>query len=116
AMLAREDAMKVRRVVEIVLGLSARELDEFHPIAAAMQMMLDPIDPQTFGALYQQPPNSPRSALLVSGVGDSMTPDRSGAALSLAMGLVPLSPIAQPIDGLTPATEVAANGADGKAT
>ncbi len=115
-MLLREDGKRVRRIVELVLGLSAGELNEFHPFATVMQTMLDPVDPQTFGALYRTPAGTPRSALLVSGVGDSMTPDGSGVALARAMGLVPLAPGLLPVAGQLPQRVVSANGAGGRAT
>jgi hypothetical protein len=115
-MLAREDAKKVKRVVELVLGLSANELNEFHPFATVMQTMLDPVDPQTFGVLYHETSQKPRSALLISGVGDTMTADTSGARLSRAMGLMALVPYPKPIPGVVSDSSVAGNGPRGLST
>lgn len=119
-MLAREDTQKAKRIVEIVLGLTKGELDEFHPFATAMQTMLDPVDPQTFGARHQALHHA-RSVLMVSGVGDTMSIDRAGAQLARAFRLQPLAPLPLAIDGLAelgivPAPTVAKNGPEGRST
>ncbi len=92
ATLLRDDAAKVRPLVELVLGLAAGELDEFHPFATLVQTMLDPVDPQTFGVGYRDA-KQPKSALLVSGRGDTMVVDKAGMALARAMGLQPIAPL-----------------------
>lgn len=119
-MLSREDTQKPKRIVEIVLGLAKGELDEFHPFATAMQTMLDPVDPQTFGARYQALDHA-RSVLMVSGVGDSMSIDRAGAQLTRALRLQPLAPLPLAIDGLAelgivPSATVGKNGPGARTT
>jgi hypothetical protein len=116
--LERPDAAPVERILALVMGLSPGELDEFHPLLAAVQTMIDPVDPQTFGPLYQQA-TPPRSVLHVSGVGDSMTVTRASRALASSMGAAAVAPFPKAELGLPELVEaevVAGNGSGGAAT
>lgn len=113
AMFERKDAKKMRPLVELILSLADHELDGFHPFASAIQSVFDPVDPQTYGASYQV---KPRSVLLVSGAGDTLTVDAAGAALAREMGLTALAPMPRPLRDVAAAPSVQGNGPDGKST
>ncbi len=123
SMLLRADAKKAIRAVSVVMGLADGELDAFHPLAAAMQLFLDPVDPQSFGRFFWEleAKRPPRSVLHFQGIDDSMTVAASSDALSLSLRAQPLLPVLHELDGLglldiKPAASARGNAAGGKAT
>jgi hypothetical protein len=109
----REDSRDPIRIVSAVLGLSEGELDEFHPLSTILQTLVDPVDPQSFARSYHTVA-PPRSVLMVNGLRDSMTLDRSAVALASALRAQPLAPL--PGLAIQPVASVRGNGARGKAT
>jgi len=122
-MLLRADAKKAIRAVSVVMGLADGELDAFHPLAAAMQLFLDPVDPQSFGRFFweTEAKRPARSVLHFQGIDDSMTVAAASDAVSLALRAQPLLPVLRELETLAlldikPATSARGNAAGGKAT
>jgi len=116
-MVNRRDAEEAMTVVRRVAGLEPDELDAFHPIAALLQAMVDPADPQTFGRLYAEAKPA-RSVLMIQGAGDTMTIPASADALVATIGARPVGVLAEALPlaerrGLTPLPKVDANLANG---
>ncbi len=123
SMLLRADAKKAIRAVSVVMGLADGELDAFHPLAAAMQLFLDPVDPQSFGRFFweTEAKRPARSVLHFQGIDDSMTVAAASDAVSLALRAQPLLPVLRELETLAlldikPATSARGNAAGGKAT
>ena len=123
ASLGRKDTEKLRSILEGVLGFGSGALDGFHPLIAAMQLIVDPIDTQNFGPLYRRrlADRGPRSVLHFQGIDDSYTIFQSGDALTVALGAQPLAPIQKAGSGwglldMHGAKSVQGNAADGRAT
>lgn len=120
---ARRQDTNAREVVQLLLRLEHGEIDEFHPVLALVQGVLDPVDPQTWARLYRDPlpGRRPVSVLHFEGLGDTMTLPAMSEALATAMQSQPLRPLLQPIGGLSllgiePSPTVRGNAADGQAT
>lgn len=112
-----------RAVVQLLLRLEDGELDEFHPLLALVQTLLDPVDPQTWARLYLEPlpGRRPRSALHFEGLADTMTLPAMAEALAVALRARPLEPLLSSVTGLellgiSPATTVSRNAVGGGAT
>ena len=111
----RADSRDPMRVISTVLGLSEGELDEFHPLTTILQSLVDPVDPQSFGRSYHTV-TPPRSVLMVNGIRDSMTLDRSAVALASTLKAPPIGLRGLPGLGLEPVASVQGNAPRGKAT
>lgn len=99
----RRKDIPVREQLEKLLGLDAGELDEFHPLLAAAQTLVDSVDPQSYGRLYTEllPGRQPRSVLLFEGLSDSMNVPETSEALATSLGATPLLPLLRPVPGLS---------------
>jgi hypothetical protein len=120
---ARRQDTNARDVVQLLLRLADGEIDEFHPLLALVQTILDSVDPQSWARLYHEPlpGRSPVSVLHFEGLGDTMTLPAMSEALAIAMRSQPLQPLQQPVAGLSllgiePALAVRGNAARGRAT
>ncbi|MEO7329607.1 MAG: hypothetical protein ABI193_13590 [Minicystis sp.] len=99
--LGRKD-IGVAALATAILGLSPGELDEYHPFLSLLQMLADPIDPQSYARFYWDPPagRAPRPVLHYEGMTDTYTPPVTAEALAVALRATPLARPFQPISGL----------------
>lgn len=112
-MLGRRDTEEVAAAVAMVAGLEDGELDAFHPLATVLQTLVDPADPQSFGALYARA-RPPRSVLLVQGAGDTMTIPSAADMMAATVGARAVGILGEPMPlsaglGLSPAPSVQGN-------
>ena len=116
--LHNKEIAKLRDLIVGYLGMAPGELDEFHPLLAAIGWVGMPADPEAYARFYREPSQSlaARGVLHIGGLGDRYNPEAASDALARALGATPLGPIARPIEWLAqPATRVAANAPGGGA-
>ncbi|MEM9691060.1 MAG: hypothetical protein AAGA56_00815, partial [Myxococcota bacterium] len=115
---SRGDVRRGAGLIAPLLGIDADELNPFHPFATAVQMLFDPVDPQSTGRLYRT--GRPRSVLAVMGQRDSMVVEAAADAFAGALGLTPVgapTPPSFPRLAARPSQpQVKANAAGGRAT
>lgn len=77
-------------------------LDEFNPMLALIQMFIEPADPVNYGPLIVvAPPDGvpPKDVFQSEGLVDYYTPPPNIEALGVALGLHPVAPVLEPVDG-----------------
>ncbi len=101
--LRRTKPFELRIVLQALLGTTALELDEMHPLMSLAQMMADGVDPQSYASLYRNPLSGrqPQNVLHFVGTNDSYNPRESGEALAIAMRSPQLEPSQGLIAGLS---------------
>ena len=99
--LGRED-IGVKAFTTAILGLAPGELDEYHPFLSLVQLLADPIDPQSYARFYWAPPKgrSPRPVLHYEGMTDTYTVPVTAEALAVALRATPPADPFAPIPGL----------------
>jgi predicted esterase len=78
-------------------------LDQYHPVVSLLQNYFEDIDPENYARLFfREPPagQAPKSIYQSLGIVDHYTPIANIKALALAMGVQPVKPDLQDIDGL----------------
>ena len=100
--IVRRRDLTIMPFIETALGLEEGELNEFHPLMALVQALIDPVDPQSFARLYREPlpGRSPQNVLHYGGITDTYNPPESAAALATALRAAPLSPLLAQVPGL----------------
>lgn len=122
--IVRRRDLTIMPFIETALALDKNELDDFHPLMALVQLLIDPVDPQSFARLYREPlpGRRPQSALHYGGLSDTYTPPETASALAAALRAAPLAPLLTPVRslrmlGITPTQgSLRGNLAGGKAT
>lgn len=122
--IVRRRDLPVMPYIEAALGLEKNNLNEFHPLMALVQALIDPVDPQSFARLYRAPlpGRNPQNVLHYGGLSDTYTPPESASALATALQAAPIAPLLVNVPGLRilgiPPVEglLRGNLGDGKAT
>jgi fermentation-respiration switch protein FrsA (DUF1100 family) len=85
-----------------ILDLSPGELDELHPFLSLVQLLADPIDPQSYARYYWDPlpGHAPRPVLHYEGTSDTYVAPATAEALAVALRVTPLAAPFSPILGL----------------
>jgi hypothetical protein len=105
--------------------LSDGTVDEFHPMLNMVQMVFETSEPANYARLlFREPPTgfAPKNVFQSLGIVDHVAPVPDIKALALSLGVQPVSPMIDPIDGLdlvglawgTPPVQL--NAANGSAT
>ncbi len=119
--IGNKEIKQYQGLINFAIGLTYNELNVFHPLLSLVQLLSDPVDPQTYGPLYRDPARPARSVLHVEGLGDSYNPMAAAEALAISIGTTPIAPLLQPIPGLSllgyePRPSVRGNGPGGRST
>ena len=100
ALLGKTDPVDTRRLVAMV---AREEVDDFHPLVTLLQGYLDEADPlHVARGFFREPAagRAPRSVYVSLGLQDRYAPTSSTKALALALGVAPVNPRSEPIEGL----------------
>jgi hypothetical protein len=110
-LLRRKDPVDFEAVVAAVAGVTADQLDTFHPVVNLAQMLVDASDPVNYAQWWRAPRGGgrPRDVLLTSGSEDEASPAVGADAVAAAAGVPLIAPIdhespAHALRGLTPQT------------
>lgn len=96
SLLEKRQPVNIPALVNSLLGLSAGELVPLHPVAALLQLLVDPADPVSYGRYIVREPREGMHAKHVfqtQGFVDLYAPPPGIAALALSIGL----PLVQPV-------------------
>ncbi|MSP58937.1 MAG: hypothetical protein EXR72_01110 [Myxococcales bacterium] len=105
ALVGKTEPVDIPRVVSAIVN---EDIDEFHPLLTLLQTYLESTDPGNYARLFfREPPpgRSPMSIYQSMGLTDHFTPVPTVKALALAMGVQPVNPMLEPIDGLALASQ-----------
>jgi hypothetical protein len=100
--IVRRRDLTIMSFIETALALEDGELNEFHPLMALVQALIDPVDPQSFARLYRDPlpGRNPQNVLHYGGLTDTYNPPEAASALATALRAAPLSPLLVQVPGL----------------
>ena len=100
-LLRRKDPVDIESLVAAVTGVTAEQLDTFHPVVNLAQMLVDASDPVNYAPYWRSPRGGgrPRDVLMTSGSEDEASPAVGADAVAAAAGVPLIEPTDHPSPG-----------------